>query len=185
MISLSSSKQMPVDYLKLGQDHCLQNRLQIAKHFAIWHHIADSVRKATRLDVTSQANTHSTAEWVRIRPEAHHQFHGAVFLGQLTLSMVHTLLTGAPAAVLKKLILSQSRFSSLITKPHFRRFRKVFEKQLLVSSCLSVCKSAWNKSAPFGRSFMNFICKNCIKIWHENWVLFNIEQMYRAHYVKT
>jgi hypothetical protein len=35
MISLSSSKQMPVDYLKLGQDYCLQNRLQFAKHFAI------------------------------------------------------------------------------------------------------------------------------------------------------
>jgi len=62
MISLSSSKQMQVDYIKLGQDNCLQNRLKFAKYFAIWHHTADSVRKSTRLDVTSQANAYSTAE---------------------------------------------------------------------------------------------------------------------------
>jgi hypothetical protein len=31
-----------------------------------------------------------------------------------------------------------------------------FEKRLFASSCLSVCPSAWNNSAPYGRIFMKF-----------------------------
>jgi hypothetical protein len=119
--------------------------------------------------------------WVRIRPEAHQQFHGAVFLGQLTLSKVHR----SPPLYSKNLFWASPDFHALLQRFIFRHFRKVFEKRLLVSSCLSVCTSAWNNSPALGRSFVNFICKNCIKIWHENSVLLKIERIYRAHYVKT
>jgi len=52
-----------------------------------------------------------------------------------------------------------------------------YEKQLSALSCLSVCVSAWNISAPTGQIFMEFynlvfflICQEnsgVIKIWQE------------------
>jgi hypothetical protein len=91
----------------------------------------------------------------------------------------------SPPLKSKNLFWASLEFQALVQRQIFRRFRKLFEKQLLVSLCLSVCTSGWNISAPIGRSFMNYICKNCIKIWHENSFLFKIEQIYRVHYVKT
>ena len=38
----------------------------------------------------------------------------------------------------------------------FRRFRKIFKRRLLISSCLSVRLSEWKSSAPIGRIFMKF-----------------------------
>jgi hypothetical protein len=99
---------MPVDYLKLGQDHFLQNRFQFAKYFAIWHHTADNVLKSTQLDGTRQANTNSTADCEfesdqkltsnsmeqsflgNGRSVSHHVYHPS------PISKVHTLLTEAP-----------------------------------------------------------------------------------------
>ena len=43
-----------------------------------------------------------------------------------------------------------------------------YEKRLLASSCLSVCLSAWNNSAPTERILWNFIFKDFLKICREN-----------------
>ena len=163
MVSLSSSKQMPVDHLKLGQDHCLQNCLQFAKHFAFWHHIVDSVRNSTWLDVPSQANTHSTAEC---------EFESAQKLTSNSMERSFlanwryrrfTLCSQEPAALLKKKYFEPVSISTPYYKDTFLGVFAVFEKQLLVSSCLSVCTSAWNNSAPFGRNFMNLMCNIVLK----------------------
>jgi len=51
-----------------------------------------------------------------------------------------------------------------------------FKKQLLALSCLSVCVSAWNISAPTGQIFMKF--DNCVflKICQENSSVIKISQ---------
>jgi hypothetical protein len=44
----------------------------------------------------------------------------------------------------------------LIFCPHFQSRSQNCEKRLLSLSCLYVCPSAWNNSAPTGRIFMKF-----------------------------
>ena len=58
----------------------------------------------------------------------------------------------------------------------FANLRKDCEKRLLASSCLSICLSAWNDSAPTGRIFMAI----CI------WVFFeNMSRKFTFHYNRT
>jgi hypothetical protein len=163
-ISLSSSKQMPVDCLKLGQDNCLQNRLQFAKHFAIWHHTADSVRKSTWLDVTSQANAHSTAE---CEFESSQKLTSSSMEPSFLANWRYrrfTLCLQEPTAVLKKTVFWASLdFHALLQRYICRRFRKVLVKRLLVSSCLSVCASAWQNSAPFDGALWNSYARILLK----------------------
>ena len=50
----------------------------------------------------------------------------------------------------------------------FKARSQNFEKRLLVSSCSSVCLSAWNNSAPTGRIYWDFIFETFSKPCREN-----------------